>query len=92
MNVLKPLKMNTCLILAGTSFVKIACADYSESRWMITLNDRPRKVMAINESGEHKLFSSSTDASKKMNIKRSRIIECLQGKRTKAGGYIWQYI
>lgn len=52
-----------------------------------------RKVMGTNvESGKQKSFNSVSDASNKTSIKRSRIVECLVGKRKMAGGYIWQYL
>lgn len=52
-----------------------------------------RKVTATNmHSGDAKTYPSVTDASKRTRVKRSRIIECLQGKRRSAGGYVWQFI
>lgn len=37
-------------------------------------------------------FSSSTEATKKLNKKHLHITECCQGKRKTAGGYKWMYL
>ncbi len=47
------------------------------------------ELYAIDASAKPKKFSSRTEASEKLNVKREHIYACLQGKRKSANGYVF---
>ena len=49
------------------------------------------KVIQSQQNNIINTFSSVTDASKKLNIKRDLILRCCQGKQKSAKGYNFNY-
>jgi hypothetical protein len=49
------------------------------------------KVIQLQENSIINTFSSVTDASKILNIKRDLILRCCQGKQKTAKGYNFNY-
>jgi hypothetical protein len=49
------------------------------------------RVIQSQENNIINTFSSVTDASKKLNIKRDLILRCCQGKQKSAKGYNFNY-
>lgn len=48
-----------------------------------------RKVLCIELNQE---FESISEAAKQLNLNRSNIISCLNGRLHTSGGYHWQYV